>query len=259
MKLKKWLIAGGLLAAGTLFVGSKYFSYAKNELTKMVEQHTATPEREIERLREEVKKLDKVEKDIKDELASEMVLCEKMAKQTAGLRTQVNAERTAVLALADEIRGAAGKVSIGKNVYSIDDAKRKLKGDTNAVAQREKTLNSLESTLAHREESKTLLKKQLEEVQIMKMDLTNELDAIEVEFKALKLQAMQNKHTRDDSKWSEVRDGIEKLKEKVQVKKVRVGLDTGKGKIDGPISESVDDIVAPLTGGKKDAGEKSGE
>ncbi len=256
MKIKKLLILGVIGFAGVAFVGSKYFSYAKHEVTSWLDKKTGSPEREIARLRDEVKKLDKAETEIKDELANEMVMCEKVTKQVAEIRTKVNIERKDVLTLADELRASPTKISVGKSVLSFDDAKRKLKSDTTVVASREKTLASLETSLVHREEAKTLLGKQLSELQVMKLDLTNQLDSIEVEYKALKLQAMQNKNFRDDSKWSEVRDGIEKLKEKLQVKKIRVGLDTGAGKIDGPISESVDDIIAPLTGAKT---EKSGD
>ena len=256
MKIKKLLILGVIGFAGITFVGSKYFSYAKHEVTSWLDKNTNSPEREIARLRDEVKKLDKAEVQIKDELANEMVMCEKVTKQVAEIRTKVNVERKDVLALADELRASPVKISVGKSVLSLDDAKRKLKSDATVVVQREKTLASLETGLVHREEAKALLGQQLTELQTMKLDLTNQLDSIEVEYKALKLQAMQNKHYRDDSKWSEVRDGIEKLKEKLQVKKIRVGLDTGAGKTSGPVTESVDDIIAPLTGAKS---EKSGD
>ena len=249
MKLKKLLLVGGIVALGFAFVGSKYFSYAKNELRALAEK-TATPEREIERLRDEVKKLDKVENDIKNELAKEIVLSEKLDRQTKELAKKVEAERQETLAFAENIKQAKGQVSYGKISMSIDDAKRKLKADSVAVQKRADTLKNMEGSLVNREEAKTLLTRQLNEVMSLKQELTNELDAIEVEYKALKLQAMKNKYHRDDSDLSNIRDGIEKLKDKIAEKRVRVGLDTGKGKIDGPVSESIDDIIAPLSGKK---------
>jgi len=255
MKIKKLVLLGVIGFGAVAFAGSKYFSYAKHELTGFMDKHTNNPEREIARMRDEVKKLDKTESQIKDDLANETVMYERVVKQVAEMRTKINVERKDVLSLADELRSAPAKVSLGKMVLNLDDAKRKLKADATVVTQREKTLASLEGTLGHREKSKTVLALQLMELQGMKMDLVNQLDSLEVEYKALKLQAMQNKYYRDDSKWSEVRDGIEKLREQLQVKKVRVGLDTGAGKIDGPITESVDDIIAPLTGSKTTKGE----
>lgn len=263
MKLKKVLLVAGIVGLGIAFVGTgtvkKYASYIKQEAQALADK-ASTPEREIERLREEVQKLDKVEKEIKDELANEIYQFERVSKQTAELRTKVGKEREETLAFADSIKTAEeqkGQVSYGRRAMSIGDAKRQLKADVDAVDKREKTLGSMETSLAHREEAKKLLTAQMNEIQNLRQTLSNELDALEVEYKALKLQAMQNKYTRDDSRWSAVRDGIEKLKEKVEVKRFRVGLDTGKGKIDGPVTESVDEITSKLTG--KKAGDKGGD
>jgi chromosome segregation ATPase len=259
MKLKKLLLVGGIVALGVAFVGTgtvkKLASYAKSEVQAFADK-VGTPEREIERLREEVQKLDKVESELKDKYAQEIVQFERLTKATAEMRASVEKERKAVLAFGDSITAAKGQVSYGKAMLSIDDAKRKLKSDANTVAQREKALATMETTLIHREEAKSLLSQELSEIQTVKNQLTNDLDALDVQYQALKLQATKNKHYRDDSKLSSIREGIEKLKQQVEVKKVRVGLDTGKGRVDGPVTESVDEILGALNG-KKD--EKTGD
>jgi chromosome segregation ATPase len=249
MKLKKVILMGGLVIAGFAFAGSKYFAHVKNNVTAWADKQVS-PESEIKHLREKVRGLEQAEKDIKDELATEMVMCDKLTTQVAQLRTKVGEERKAVLAFAEELQSSPAKVSIGKITFNLSEAKRKLKSDALAVASREKTLASLEKTLGHREEATMLLQRELSELQTLKLELTNELDSLEVEYKALKLQAMQNKHFQDDTKWSEVRAGIEKLKEKLQIKKVRVGLDNGHGTVDTAANESIAEIIAPLTGGE---------
>ncbi len=253
MKLKKILLLGGVIALGVAFIGTgtvkKLAAYAKHEVQSFADK-AGTPEREIERLRDEVKSLDKTERQLKDELAQEIVQADRLNKAVADLRTRVTTERADVVAFGESIKKATTQVSLGKRTLSIDDAKRQLKLDASAVAQREQTLKTMESTLVNREESKSILTQNLNEIQAVKSDLTNTLDALEVEYKALRLQATKNKYHRDDSKLSAVRDGIEKLKEKLEVQRVRIGLDTGKGRIDAPVTESVDDILAPLTGKK---------
>jgi chromosome segregation ATPase len=259
MKLKKLLLVGGLVALGVAFIGTgtvkKLANAAKHEVQAYADK-VGTPEREIEKLRKDVKELEKEESEIKDKFAQEIVQFERLNKGITEMRTKVTAERTELLAFADTIKAAKGQVSYGKASLSIDDAKRKLKADTTVLAQREKNLASMETTVKHREEAKTLLAQNLNQIQTVKMELTNELDSLEVQYQALKLQAAKNKYHRDDSKLSSIREGIEKLREKLDVQKVRVGLDTGKGRVDGPVGESVDEILAPLTG---TAGEKSGD
>jgi chromosome segregation ATPase len=252
MKLKKLLLVGGIVGLAVAFIGTgtikKYASYARQEIQQFADK-AGTPEREIERLREEVKKLDKVEKEMKDELAQQIVSCDRLVMATAELRAKVTNEKAEALAFADQIDNAKGKVSFGSRTISPDEAKRQLKSMVSAYQHREKTVSSMETTLIHKEEAKKMLAAQVSEIQTERLRLTNELDAIEAEYQALKLAGMKNKYHRDDSKWSNVREGIEKLREKMEVQRVRVGLDTGAGRIDAPITESASDIVAPLKKG----------
>jgi chromosome segregation ATPase len=257
MKLRKLLLVGGIVGLGFAFIsGTKYVSYAKQEVRALLDK-AATPEREIERLREEIRGLDKVEKEMKDELANQIVQCDRLTKEIARQTTEVAKAESNANEFAELIKKSdKGFVALSNVKLSVDEAKRRLKSDVTALGQRKATVGSMEVTKLHREDAKKTIADQLNEIQSMKLALTNELDAIEAEYKALKLESMKNKYHRDDSKWSNIREGIEKLKEKVDYNRVRVGLDTGKGKIDGPVTETVDEILAPLTG---KAGEKSGD
>ena len=253
MKLKKVLLIGGIAALGLALVGGfgavkKQLSYAKQNVQAWMDENT-DPEQEIKRLKGEVAKLDGEENAIKNDLAKEIAATEKLTKDTAALRAAVDTERKDVLAFGDLIRDAKDKVSVGKVSMNVDDAKRKLASDAKNVQKREKMLSDRETALKSREESKAVLYAQLNEIQELRRSLTVELDAIETEYKALKLQGMKSKYHRDDSKLSEVREGIEKLKDKVAEKRARVDLDSGKTtKAEVETLGSVDDILAPLNG-----------
>jgi chromosome segregation ATPase len=255
MKLKKVLLVGGIVALGVAFIGTgtvkKYASYARQEIQSLADK-AGTPEREIERLREEVKKLDKVEREMKDELAQEIVQCDGLAKKVAELRTKATSQRAEAESFGETVKTAAGRVSLGKGTLSQDEAKRHLKTLVSAAASQERTVASLETTLVHREASKNALKGQVTEIQTLREQLSNELDQLEAEYRAIKLAGMKNKYVRDENKWSAIRQGIEDLKQKIEVKKVRHSLDTGAGHTDAPVTESVEDILAPLTGKKGD-------
>jgi chromosome segregation ATPase len=253
MKLKKVLLIGGIAALGLALVGGfgvvkKNLAYAKQSVQAWMDENT-DPEQEIKRLKGEVAKLDGEENAIKNDLAKEIAATEKLTKQTAALRAAVEGERKDVLAFGDKIKESTDKVSVGKVSMNVDDAKRKLAADAKNVQKREKMLADLETALKVREEAKGTLYAQMNEIQDIRRTLSNELDALETEYKALKLQGMKNKYTRDDSKLSEVREGIEKLKEKMAEKRARNDLDTGKtSKVEPESLGSVDDILAPLNG-----------
>jgi chromosome segregation ATPase len=260
MKLKKVLLVGGIAALGLALVGGfgvvkKQISYAKQSVQAWMDENT-DPEQEIKRLKGEVAKLDGEEEAIKRDLSKEIAKSEKLAKDTAALQTAVDNERKDVLAFGDLVRDAEGnkdgkKVTVGKNSMNVDDAKRKLTADAKNVTKREKMLGDMQTALKVREEGKAVLYAQLAEIQDLRRSLSTELDAIETEYKSLKLQGMKSKYQRDDSKLSEVRQDIEKLRGMLAEQRAFNDLSNGKSsKAEGESLGSVDDILAPLNGGK---------
>lgn len=253
MKLKKVLLIGGIAALGLALVGGfgavkKQMAYAKQSVQAWMDENT-DPEQEIKRLKGEVAKLDGEENAIKNDLAKEIAATEKLAKQTKDLRAAVESERKDVFAFGEKIKDATNKVELGKISMNVDDAKRKLASDAKNVAKREKMVADMEAALKVREEAKGVLYGQLAEIQDLRRSLTNELESIETEYKSLKLQGMKNKYHRDDSKLSEVREGIEKLREKLSEKRALNDLNNGKSvKSEPETLGSVDDILAPLNG-----------
>ncbi len=267
MKLKKVLLVGGIATLGLVLLGG--LPLAKSAIGWVgdkIEEHHAKVEKErekdkeknfdadkeIKKLKDDVAKLDKEEVNIKDDLAKEIAAAEKLNKQTAALRAAVEDERKALFAFGDSIKDAEVKnVKVpmsNKILLNVDEAKKKLVSDKGTLVKREKMLADLETSQKMREEAKATLYGQLTEIQDIRRTLMADLEALEVEYKALKLQAMKNKYTRDDGNVSEIRESIEKLKERVAQKRARVGLDTGKGKPDAPVTESVDEILAPVSG-----------
>lgn len=257
MKLKKVLLVGGIATLGLALVGGfgfakKQLAYAKQHVQAWADENT-DPEQEIKRLKGEVAQLDGEESAIKNDLAKEIAAADKLKKDAERLKVAVEGERKAAVAFGDVIKDAEEnnkKVSVGKVSLNVDDAKKKLSGDAKNVTKREKMVSDMEAALKIREESKAVLYGQLDEIQNLRRTLSADLDGIEAEYKALKLQGMKNKYHRDDSKLSEVREGIEKLRDKMGEKRARNDLDNGRGNIQTQTETlgSVDDILAPLSG-----------
>ena len=257
MKLKKVLLFGGIAALGLALVGGfgfakKQLAYAKMNLQAWADENT-DPEQEIKRLKGEVAQLDGEESAIKNDLAKEIAAADKLKKDADKLKTAVEGERNAAVAFGNQIKDAEEnnkKVSVGKVSLNVDDAKKKLQGDAKNVTKREKMAADMDTALKIREESKAVLYGQLDEIQNLRRTLSADLDGIEAEYNALKLQGMKNKYHRDDSKLSEVNGGIEKLRQQLAEKRARVDLDNGRTttKTETETLGSVDEILAPLSG-----------
>lgn len=255
MKLKKILMVSAIVAGGVFLLGGagmmkSKWSELKQAFRGWVDENTS-PEAEIARLKGQVAELDAEENSIKNDLAKEIAAYDKLDKQVKTLRTAVESERKDVLAFADQITDAEEnkkKVSVGKVSMEVDQAKRKLVADKNAVKGKETNLASLEKNLQTRDENKKILFDQLAEISVLRTELTTELDALDAEYKALKLEGMKNRNHKGNDKLGEIRADIEKLKDKAAERRARINLDGAKVKAEAPVTESAQDIVAELRG-----------
>ncbi len=247
--MKKVLLVA-LIAAGVVFavkgagvVGSlkREYENARNAI-----KGDKSEEDQIKELRKEVDKLDKDIDQAKNNLAKEIVEVKDLQKQSTKLRTEVTGEEKHVLAFGKELETTEGQIAYGREMLSIPDAKDRLKSDVGLLVRKKNTLGTMEKTLTHREKSKDLLEKQLAELANQKQSLRSEIDAIEVEYQNIKLQQMENKYQKDDSRLSAIKQSIEKMRKDLEVKKERIKLDP-VGQPAPASTESVEDILKPLS------------
>jgi chromosome segregation ATPase len=260
------LIAGGAVA---VLKGTKFFGYAKQEVMSWKEswEESLPVEKKIALLRKEVAALDKDINNVKDELAKEIVLTQRLQKDMAEKHTAVNTDRKRVDAFAAQIQEketTGTPVSVGSAKFSISEAKARLKQDVDTHILRKKNLASIEQAYNHHEKIKDTLTRTLDELSRQKDALTIEIDSVEAEFKTLQLTQIESKYQRDDSRLSKIKQDLAKLRDSVKIQEVRASLDAPTKALETPVTttpttpESVEDILAPLNG-KNDKIEKSGE
>ena len=247
------LIIGGVVFAvkgvGVIGTLKREFQNARHAI-----RGDKSEEDQIKELRKEVDKLDKDIDKAKDALANEIVEVRDLTKQSAKLRAEVTNEEKRVLAFSDDLKTTEGQIAYGREMLSIPDAKDRLKSDVSLLVRKKNTASTMEKTLSHRERSKELLEKQLAELTNQKQTLKSEVDAIEVEYQNIKLQQMENKYQKDDSRLSSIKQSIEKMRKDLEVKKERIKLDPVGQPVTGS-SESVEDILKPLSLKADNAGE----
>jgi chromosome segregation ATPase len=263
----KKLLLVGLIAGGAVVVlkGTKFFGLAKQEIAswKADWEDNIPVEKKIALLRKEVAGLDKDIGKVKDELAKEIVVTQRLTKEAAEKHAAVNADRKRIDAFAAQINEATTNVKLGNASFSIPEAKTRLKQDVDTHLLRKKTLAHIEQQLTHHEKIKETLTKTLAELSQQKDSLAAEIDIVEAEFKTLQLTQIESKYQRDDSRLSKIKQDLAKLRDSVKIQEVRASLDAPSKAAETPVTtnvtpESVDDILAPLNG-KNDKIEKSGE
>jgi chromosome segregation ATPase len=260
--LKKLVILGivGFVAVAAV-KGSKFGSYIRSEFEAMKARAEANvpPEREIARLRTEIKHLDKDILAVVSQLAKERVEVAQLKERAGELAAKQSKDKEILNARATAIKNATEFVTFGNRKLSVDAAKAELEDGVRRYTANEKSLIAMEAAVNSRDKVKETLEKQLETLKNQKGELAAAVDALEAELTALKLQQMENKYQTDDTRLGKIKEDIRALKTKIEIEREKLKLLPAV--LDTPSkatsSKSVEDIMAPLTGTPTKAGDTS--
>ncbi len=250
--LKKLVVVGvlGFVAVSALG-GTRIGSYIRSEFASLRERAESKipPEKEIARLRNEVKLLDKDIMTVINQLAKERVEVNQLKEKADDLRARQSKDKELLNARAAAIKNANEQVTFGDRKLSVPAAKAELEEGVSRYTANQKSLEAMELALGSREKNRDALEKQLETMKNQKAELTATVDALEAELTALKLQQMESKYQTDDTRLAKIKEDIRALKTKMEVEREKLKLlptvfDT-PAKATG--AKSVEDIMAPLT------------
>jgi chromosome segregation ATPase len=253
--LKKLVIVGviGFVAVSAV-KGSKFGSYIRSEWASLCDRAEANvpPEKEILRLRNEVKLLDKDIRNVINNLAKERVDVMQLKEKTDELRVRQGRDKDLLTTRAAAIKGATEQVAFGDRTLSVGAAKAELEEGVKRFTANQKSLEGMEAALSSREKVRDSLEKQLETLKNQKAELSAAVDALEAELTALKLQQMESKYQTDDTRLAKIKEDMRALKTKLEVEREKLKLmpaafDSTPSK--SATTKSVDDIMAPLNAG----------
>jgi chromosome segregation ATPase len=252
--LKKLVILGivGFVAVSAV-KGSKIGSYIRSEFASWREEceSNISPEREVARLRNEVKLLDKDIMKLIDQLAKERVAVREQQEKADTLRAQQSKDKELLTARAAAIKNATEQVAFGNRKLSVPDAKAELADGVRVYTANQKSLEAMDTAISTRVRVKEGLEKQLETMKAQKQELTAQIDALEAELTALKLHQMESKYQTDETRLAKIKEGIRGLRTRMEVEREKLKLLPAAFEstpANGSAAKSVDDIMAPLSG-----------
>lgn len=266
--LKKMVILGviGFVAVSALG-GTKLASYIRSELREARERAEANipPEKELARLRNEIKLLDKDIVTVINEVAKQRVAVNDLQTQTEDLTAKQTAALASIKTRRDALKNAEGHVTFGNRTVNVADARAELEVDATRYKATHKSLEALQATLANRIKVRDSLEKQLAAMKVQKTELTAAVDDMEAQLTALKLQQMESKYQTDDTRLAKIKEDLRTLKTKVDVEREKLKLmpaaHDAPATVATPTAESTDNLVdslpeptkpaaKPATGGK---------
>ncbi len=251
--LKKLVVLGivGFIAVSAI-KGSRVGSFLRSEYGSIKDrvEKSIPPEREIARLRSEVKQLDKDMYTIVDRLAKERVEVRNLRDKADSLRAQQSRDKELLTARAAAIKAATEQVTFGDRKLSISEAKTELDEGVQRFTANQNSLDVMISAISTRDKVKSGLERQLEAMSSQKSELTAAVNALEAELTALKLHQMESKYQTDDSRLARIKEDIRELRTKMAIEREKLALmpavfDSAPTK--PALSKSVDDIMAPLS------------
>jgi len=266
-KLLVVAVVGGLAVAA--FKGTKWASYVRTEVKSWREaaEDQVSPEIEINRLRGEVKNLDEDTIKIVKQLArlqsdqADLAVREKTLTAKKSQVGELMAAREAAMRSA-EAKVKAGesnvKVTFGEQEYSLANGLLRLKETVRDYKDVEKELAHVRLKTDTQQRIIDKLDRQRLEMNRLKTDLDVAIDGLEEEVQALKLQQMESKYQTDDTRVAQIKESIAKQKKRLDVQRRELNLLQDSVTPSLSTTESVDDIMAPVTG-KKPAITKSGD
>jgi len=234
---------------------TKLASQVRTEIAswKKAADDAVSPEKDLARIKADLRLLDvEIQKQIKP-LAAEVVRVRELKEQVGELRAKQSQAKEVLQARATQIKNATEQVTFGDRTMSITTAKAELEEGVKRYTSNQKSLESLELTLASRERIKDTMEKQLEALKTQKVELATAVDALEAEVALLKLQQTESKYQTDGTRLAQIKESIRDLKTKVAVQREELKLMPAA--FDAPAtpaaaSKSVEDIMAPLSGTK---------
>lgn len=258
MLKKMVLLAVVGFVAVTALAGTKVGSYIRSEINgaRQRAEDNIPPEKEVARLRNELKMLDKDMMAVVNQLAQERVAVNQLQDKVNEVAAKQESDKNTLKTRAEAIKKAEGHVVFGNRKLSVDEAKEELAEGVKRAQANQKTLATLEQTLAVRTRVRYTLEGQLEALKNQKTELATAIDGLEAEINAVKLQQMESKYQTDDTRLAKIKEDMRKLKTRLDVEREKLKLMPAALAPTAPPAssgKSVDEIIAPLNGIAKPA------
>lgn len=258
-KLILMAVVGGIAVAA--LKGTRVGSMVRSEVRSIREtvEDEIPPEREISRLRAEIRNLDqdhiKVVKQLarlqSDQADSRQKVAD-LERRKGEVAEVMRARETAVRAA--EAKVSAGEVNVsvvlGDQTVSLEDGRVRLKNSVQTYMDLVQNLKQVRAKLGSQGRIVEQLERQRAAFGRMKADLDAAVDALEEEVQALKLQQMESRYQTDGTRAAEIKESIARAKKRLDVQRRELALLQNVDGRPSGASETVDEIMAPLNGAR---------
>jgi len=268
MFLKKSLIGAAVLVAlGTFVFGRDVLSYATTwgGTVRDAVKSEVPLEFEIERARTEVENLVPDIRDMMHVIASAQVDVDHKAKEVERRSGGLDSQKTAILALRNDLDSGRSEFVYAKHTYSADEVRKDLEKRFKQYKVAENSLESDVQILTAWKKTMTANQEKLDTMLTAKQDLEVQIEQLEARLRTVEAAEATATLTFDDSKLAKAKKLIAELNKQLDVRERQASLE---GQVNGliPVEEATESTEASITnriddyfGPKTDTGSSSAD
>jgi len=204
----------------------KVFSYCKTAWVHLTHkaQEQVPLEFELDRIRNEIARLDDDMRGYLSPIAEEMATVKELKRRVKDTRATLKNDKISLLAMAKDLEEGKEYITYGDEEFSVEDVRAKLDRDFASYQRREAELKSQEKLLAAKEKSLRTARLQLSKLKSLKRDLEVKLAQLEAEVKTVRLAQTQDTYQVDDSRLADIKSSLADIEHRLEVEKSVIEL-----------------------------------
>ena len=238
---KKIAVTAIAIGAGWFLLRSTHVgAYARTAWSKaQTSMHQQIPlEFQLETIRNEVANLVPDMKRHIGQVASETVKLESLREDIVSIRTNLNAQKELVSAMADELRRSDNKtVAFRSKSYSQERFQQRLATELQAAKTCAENLKIKEQFLEVREQALEKAKTMLGSMRNQKQALELQVAQLESELKSLRLTQCRSDFQLDDSRLAQIKAALADVRSQMKVDQVTLRM---VGEFDGDLNDATE-------------------
>jgi len=204
---------------------------------------------EIERMKEEVKKLTPALDRNMSIVANEQASTERLEKEINTTKEALVKQRERILTMGRDLEGEAKEFIYGGKVYTRSEVSQRFSLDAESYKRAEAELKNKQQVLETRRTKLAVAKQQLAEMKGQQESLELQIAQLETELQMVRLAQTKNTVVLDDSKLSDVKRSVADLQERINAEKIKSELEAqyfpNKGAIntDAPAPRPINELI----------------
>jgi len=215
---------------------------------------------QIETIKDQIAKLAPDIEAAKTRLAEKRVESKRLQTEVDTATAQLETQKDALLVRVKALESSTEFVYYGGRKVTLTEAKKKLDGDFKSFKLAEAQLKSRTQLLQIRQEELRIAQEQLEALVAAQKQAETDVAQLENEMMTVRLAETRSKYQADDSRLADIKQSIQKVRDRLEVSKQKLALDAqyGTETIPAETTDSDADSVEAVKAyfGQKDAAAK---